>query len=56
MDVYFDLSFLLSEPEGNYTSSNEPFDPNAPSIEPFDILIDSERAGGSVGTSFCVIS
>jgi len=55
MDTYFDLSFLLNEPEGNHTSSNEPFDPNAPSTDPFDILIDAERVSGSLATNYCVI-
>lgn len=55
MDTYFDLSFLLSEPEGKRTPPNEPFDPNAPSTDPFDFLVDAERVGGQLSTNFCVI-
>jgi len=55
MDTYFDLSFLLGEPEGNHTPPTEPFDPNAPSTEPFDFFVDAERVGGQLSTNFCVI-
>lgn len=54
MDTYFDLSFLLNQPEGNYTSPNEHFDPNAPSIDPFDILVDTEHQSAAA-TNLCVI-
>jgi len=54
MDTYFDLSFLLNQPEDNYTSPNERFDPNTPSTDPFDILVNAEHST-AVATNLCVI-
>ena len=52
MDTYFEFASLLNEPEGLQTSSGDLF---VTSSEPFDIPVDTEKAGGGLSCTYCVI-
>jgi len=55
MDSFLDFTYLLLKNDGVGASPpHESF--HTSSSEPADILVDAERAGGTLAGSFCVIS